>query len=114
MSDKGPVIVTLNCEANPSTDTVEIDRAEWEAMTPAERYAYVTNAADEHINSSGGYGWYIADPDDEAMMGDAAPDPLRELAEWVASIADEPPGPEEYPVSMEEIITRAHEALRSC
>lgn len=83
--NKGPVIVTLNCEARPSTDTQEIDRAEWDAMTPAERLALIEDMSTTHMTNAGGYGWAIEDPDDEAMVGGSAPNPLRELAEWLAA-----------------------------
>ncbi|MET8278329.1 hypothetical protein [Micromonospora sp. NPDC005174] len=64
-----PVVIELNCEANPSTDTVEIDRAEWDAMTPSDRAVMLNDMVDEHISTSGGGGWYIADTDDEASVG---------------------------------------------
>lgn len=67
-----PVIVQLNCEANPSTNTEEIDRAEWDAMTPAERGAMLDEMVNTHMSNSGGGGWYIADTDDEASVGFSA------------------------------------------
>ncbi|MFI7073526.1 DUF7167 family protein [Micromonospora sediminicola] len=66
-----PVIIELNCEANPSTDTVEIDRAEWNAMTPGERAAMIDAMVDEHIGNSGGAGWHIDDENDYATVGTA-------------------------------------------
>ncbi|MEV1013821.1 hypothetical protein AB0I89_24010 [Micromonospora sp. NPDC049801] len=64
-----PVVIELNCEANPSTDTVEIDRARWNDMTPTERAVMLDDMTDEHIGNAGGGGWYIADTDDEASVG---------------------------------------------
>jgi hypothetical protein len=89
--DKGPVIVTLTCEAREGTGTVEISRAEWDAMTPAQRRARVEDEADQHVNDQGGYGWCIDDSDDDASVGEPGnpePDPLRELAEWLVSLEE--------------------------
>ncbi len=72
-----PVIVKLSCEATPSTDTQQIDRAEWDAMTPAQRATMLDNMVDEHIGNAGGGGWHIADPDDEAAVG--LPEVLRPI-----------------------------------
>lgn len=70
MSDRtDPVIIELNCEAHPSKDTVEIDRSEWDAMTPADRAVMLDNLTAEHINNAGGGGWHIDDPVDEAAVG---------------------------------------------
>lgn len=72
---KPPVTVTLTCEAHPSTETVEIDRADWDAMTPAERADLLDVMAAEHVASAGGYGWHISNPDDAAATEDATPPP---------------------------------------
>ena len=70
-SNRGPVIVELTCEASPSTDTQTIDRDEWDNMTPAQRAELINDMAATHVTNSGGYGWFIADPDDEAAVGTA-------------------------------------------
>lgn len=104
-----PVIVTLTCEAREGTETLEIDRAEWDSMTPAERLELVEDAALEHVNNQGGWGWAIEDPADEAAVADAVPDLLRELAEWLVDL------PSSWSSgsgsAMNEAITRAREAL---
>lgn len=66
-----PVVVILNCEANPSTDTIEIDRAGWNRMTPAERAEFINESLEAHVANAGGYGWHIDDPDDLAAVGTA-------------------------------------------
>lgn len=63
-----PVIVRLSCEAERSTETEEIDRAEWKAMTPVERGMLLDRMIATHMANAGGGGWYIADPDDEAEV----------------------------------------------
>lgn len=65
-----PVRVTINIEINPTTETVEIDRAEWDAMTPADRRAMCDDLAEAAMQNAGGYGWHIADPSDEAATAD--------------------------------------------
>lgn len=107
-----PVVITLSCEANPAVETYEVDRAEWDAMTPGQRLALVEAALDEHVANAGGYGWSIADPDDEAAVGDQAPDPLRDLAEWIVKAHAES-GWTGRELTVGEIITRAREALGS-
>lgn len=64
--DQRPVIVEINVEARPTTGTYEIPRAEWDAMTPAQRRRHLDDMVGEEIGNAGGAGWYIADPDDEA------------------------------------------------
>jgi len=66
-----PVIVELNCEANPSTQTIEYDRDEWDAMTPSQRAVVLDDEVQNHMANCGGGGWYIEDPDDETSVGDA-------------------------------------------
>lgn len=65
-----PVRVTINVEARPTTETVEIDRAEWDAMTPADRRALLDDMAEAAMQNAGGYGWGIDNPDDEAATQD--------------------------------------------
>lgn len=69
MTRTDPVIIELNCEAKPSTNTVKYDRAEWEAMTPAERAEALDDMVETHMSNAGGGGWYIANEDDEASVG---------------------------------------------
>lgn len=102
-----PVIVTLTCEAREGTETYEIDRAAWDAMSPGERRVMIEDLADTHVANQGGYGWYIDDSGDEAMVGDPGPDPLRELAEWLAS---QPQSAATVGTAVD-AITRAREAL---
>jgi hypothetical protein len=61
-----PVYVTIRVEANPTTETVEIDRAEWDAMTPADRRALLDDMAEIAMQNAGGFGWGIDDPADAA------------------------------------------------
>lgn len=105
-----PVIVTLSCEAAPSTETEEIDRAEWDALTPGQRLALLETLADTHVANAGGYGWGIDDPADEAMVGDRAADPLRELAEWLAS-RYQPMSTKVAKETLDNAISRARRAL---
>lgn len=65
----GPVIVNINVEASPSETTIEIDRAEWDTMTPAGRGALLDNMVQTELGNAGGAGWGIADQDDEAAVG---------------------------------------------
>jgi hypothetical protein len=69
LTAKGPVKVIVNVEANPSIETYEIDRAEWDAMTPGQRYKYLNGMAMEDMNNAGGCGWHIEDAEDAAMVG---------------------------------------------
>lgn len=66
MSTREPVRVTIRVEANPRVEEFEIDRDEWDAMTPAARKDMLDDAALESVNNAGGYGWNLDDPDDEA------------------------------------------------
>lgn len=66
-----PVKVTLNFEVgyihnSATTEEVDIDRAEWEAMTPAERTKLLDDMADEYMANVCSYGWHIDDSDDYA------------------------------------------------
>ncbi|MEU1240079.1 hypothetical protein ABZ388_06940 [Micromonospora parva] len=84
-----PVVITLNCEAQPSIDTAEIDRAEWDAMTPQQRAVEVQTLASEHMNNSGGYGWHINDPDDYAAVGEPPAPPAPIDADEVMRMVEE-------------------------
>lgn len=83
----GPVIVELLCEAERSAGTEEIDRAEWNAMTPAERAKTLDDMLATHMANAGGGGWRIPDPDDEAEVGTAptASEVLRLVDEYRAA-----------------------------
>lgn len=71
MSSKtDPVRVTINIEVNPTIEHHEIDRTEWDAMTPAERRSYIDDLMDAAVQNAGGYGWHIDDPDDLAATDD--------------------------------------------
>lgn len=62
----GPVRVRITVEASPSVDEVEIDRAEWAAMTPEQRNQLLEEMTMEAVNNAGGAGWHLLNPDDEA------------------------------------------------
>lgn len=64
MSD--PVVVSLNVEgfSGRSTEEIEIDRAEWDALTPEGRSELLQELADEHAANHVGWGWHIDNPDD--------------------------------------------------
>lgn len=70
MAKTGPVRVTVTVEAHPTTEEHEIDRDRWNRMTPAERRAELDSIAEEVMTSAGGYGWALADQDDEADTED--------------------------------------------
>lgn len=60
MNDTAPVVVEVNVEDMiGTTETVEIPRAKWDAMTPDQRAGEVADAAAEVMNGTGGYGWHI-------------------------------------------------------
>lgn len=67
-----PVIIELHVEGfgEQSDDTAEIDRDEWDAMTPAERSRKLDRYADEHMSNAVSYGWHIKDPTDYAAATD--------------------------------------------
>jgi hypothetical protein len=66
MSSTGPVRVTINIEISPCTETYEIDRAAWDAMTPTQRREYLDDMVQVELANAGGAGWDLDDPDDEA------------------------------------------------
>jgi hypothetical protein len=47
-----------------TTDYLAIPRAEWDAMTPAEREQAVDNFGAETMSGAGGYGASVVDEDD--------------------------------------------------
>lgn len=70
MSRTDPVRVTINIEIQPTTERHEIDRAEWDVMTPAERRDLLDGIAEAVMQNAGGYGWFLDNPDDEASTED--------------------------------------------
>lgn len=65
MTTNEPVRVRIFVEARPSIDEMEIPRAEWDAMTPAERNAALDEAVQIAISNAGGAGYRLLDPADE-------------------------------------------------
>lgn len=67
-TNRGPVVVRLNVEGfgDSATDEYEVDRAEWDAMNPADRAAMLDEVATSHANDHVSWGWRIDDPDDLA------------------------------------------------
>lgn len=65
-----PVIVEYSIEwpdeAAFEEGSFEIDRAEWDKMTPAERTRRCQDGAEEFVRNSVGWGWNIPNPDDYA------------------------------------------------
>ena len=55
MPNAEPVRVTITIEATPRTEHHEIDRAEWDVMTPADRRALLDEMAQDALNNPGGY-----------------------------------------------------------
>lgn len=66
MTSSGDVVrAEVIIEVHPRIEPVEWDRAEWEAMTPAERELAVRVAGEAAIANAGGYGVRFLNPDDE-------------------------------------------------
>lgn len=65
-----PVVVEYNLSwpgvGGSESDTVEIPRDEWDAMSPAARLQLCESIADEAAYNRFAWGWHIADPDDYA------------------------------------------------
>lgn len=68
MASKGPVRASLNVqwEGGHRIEEIEIDRAEWDAMSPDERAKMLDQESTSHAADYVGWGWHIADPDDLA------------------------------------------------
>lgn len=66
-----PVVVNLNVQGfgQSESETLEVDRDEWDALTPAERLVLVDSAAADFAANYVGWGWYIADPGDMNAVG---------------------------------------------
>lgn len=67
-SDKPSVRIEMHVEAfaDSRDETFEVNRAEWESMTPAERAALAQEVTDEFMANHVSAGWHITDPDDYA------------------------------------------------
>lgn len=63
--DEEPVRVEVFVEANPTTGTVEIDRAVWAKMTPKERSDLLDEFVQQAIADAGGAGYRLLDSMDE-------------------------------------------------
>lgn len=63
-----PVRIEVHVEGfgGHSTETVEVDRAEWDALDPADRDKLCDDLAAGHAADYVGWGWHIADPADLA------------------------------------------------
>ncbi len=61
-----PVVVSLNVEGfgEHVTESHEIDRTEWDGMTPGERAELLDDMAAVHAGNYLAWGWSLADPDD--------------------------------------------------
>lgn len=72
----GPVVVSLHVEGfgGQEDETYEIDRAEWDAMTPAEREADIARAAEDFATNIVNWGWHIEDPEDYAAATEGSAD----------------------------------------
>lgn len=74
MAGRPPVVIELYVEAfgGSADDTVEVDRDEWESMTPDQRVSYADGCAQDHIANSVSGGWHIYNPDDMASTDTSA------------------------------------------
>lgn len=63
-----PVVLDMHVEgfADSRDETLEIDRDEWDAMTPEQRVALADRAAEDFAVNYVGWGWNIANPVDYA------------------------------------------------
>jgi hypothetical protein len=62
------VVVSLHVEGfgGQSDETITVERAEWDAMTPAERAELLDDEATAHAADHVAWGWHIDNPDDLA------------------------------------------------
>lgn len=71
MSDRPPVRVDINtgcnCLNGGQTDEEEIDRDEWEALTPQGRIELLDGIADGYAENRFAWGWHVPDADDMRM-----------------------------------------------
>jgi hypothetical protein len=79
-----PIVVRLSVEANPSEGTTTIERAEWDAMSPYQRYVMLQDMVDTEIGNAGGAGWYLESGATDAEI-DASP-PGESLASVHAAL----------------------------
>lgn len=63
-----PVIVSLNVEGfgDNAEDKQEIDRDQWDRMSPKERQELLDDLAEVHAMNHVGWGWHIYNPADLA------------------------------------------------
>lgn len=87
--DRPHVTVSLNVEgfSGDASGTHEVDRGEWDAMTPAERVALLDQSAADHAANYVGWGWHITDPADAAAATVDA-DPVRVPATGAELLAE--------------------------
>ena len=81
-----PVMISINVEfpGGSESDVHEVDRDEWDAMTPAERKKLAEEVASDHAANYVGWGWNIDDPADYAATDEqAAVDTRPQPAELV-------------------------------
>jgi hypothetical protein len=69
-----PVVIALHVEAfgGSENETFEIDRNEWDAMTPDERRETAQQAADDMAANYVSWGWHIYDEADYASTDNAS------------------------------------------
>jgi hypothetical protein len=63
-----PVVIELHVEAfsDERDETLEVERGEWDQMTPEQRSALASDAVDTMMSNYVSAGWNIADSDDMA------------------------------------------------
>lgn len=76
-TEKPPVVVEVVCsdrlsQGSTVTDTVEVERDLWDGMTPAERFAYCDELANEEAYNRFSWGWHIYDQADMASTEEKA------------------------------------------
>lgn len=66
--NRPPVVIDLHVEGfgDSRDDTLEVDRDEWDAMTPKQREELAVRAAEDFAANYVGWGWHIVDADDYA------------------------------------------------
>lgn len=74
-----PVMIEMHVEAfaDSRDETLEVDRDEWDAMTPAQREALAQQAVDEFAANYVSWGWHIFDPDDYAAATGGPADSIQ-------------------------------------
>lgn len=69
--DRPPVVIEMHVEAfgDSRDETFEVDRDEWESLTPQKREALAQDAVDEFAANYVAWGWNIVDTTDYASTG---------------------------------------------